>query len=104
MSGVISSGFWWQYTNPNTLPNLEVFYDGSAATVSTFNSGVIASGTEITSWHNNGGLSSHDWNSTGGARPEWFSNIKNGLGVVRFNGTTVGTPSGEDGDTRKLNN
>ena len=28
---------------------------------------------------------SHDWNSVGGARPEWFSNIQNGKGVVRFN-------------------
>ena len=102
MSGVISSGFWWQYTNPNTLPNLEVFYDGSAATVSTFNSGVIASGTEITSWHNNGGLSSHDWNSTGGKRPEWFSNIKNGYGVVRYNNSPSGTPTGEDADTNEL--
>ena len=89
-------------TSASQLPNLEVWYDASVAASTTFNSGVITSGTEITSWHNGGGLTSHDWNSTGGKRPEWFSNIQNGKGVVRFNNTTVGTPTGEDGDTDEL--
>jgi len=84
------------------LPNLEVWYDASVAASTTFNSGVIASGTEVTSWHNKGGLSSHDWNSTGGKRPEWFSNIKNGYGSVRFNNVTAGTPTGEDSDTDEI--
>lgn len=88
-------------TSASQLPNLEVWYDASASLSTTFNAGVIASGTEITSWHNGGGLSSHDWNSTGGKRPEWFSNIQNGKGVVRFNNTGV-TPSGEDADTDEL--
>lgn len=86
-------------SNTNQIPNLEVGYTAAVIDSTTFNSGLITSGTEITSWHNAGGLSSHDWNSQGGKRPEWFSNIKNGLGVVRFNGTTSGTPSGEDADT-----
>ena len=71
-------------TSASQLPNLEVWYDASQSLSTTFNSGVITSGTEVTSWHNAGGLTSHDWNSTGGRRPEWFSNIKNGYGVVRF--------------------
>jgi hypothetical protein len=87
-------------TSASQLPNLEVWYNAESATASTFNSGVITSGTEITSWHNAGGLSSHDWNSTGGARPEWFSNIQNGKGVVRFN-NTGSTPTGEDADTNE---
>lgn len=86
-------------SSTSQLPNLEVGYDASIINANTFNSGLITSGTEITSWHNAGGLSSHDWNSQGGKRPEWYSNIQNGLGVVRFNNTTVGTPTGEDGDT-----
>lgn len=77
------------------LPNLEVWYYADVNT----QVGSIASGSEVTAWANAGGLTSHDWNSTGGKRPEWFSNIKNGKGVVRFNGTTTGTPVGEDGDT-----
>ena len=89
-------------TSASQLPNLEVQYDASVASASTFNSGVITSGTEVTSWHNAGGLTSHDWNSTGGRRPEWFSNIHNGYGVVRFNSTTSGTPTGEDADNNEI--
>ena len=86
-------------SNVSELPNLEVNYAAGIIDANTFNSGVISSGTEVTAWHNGGGLTSHDWNSQGGKRPEWFSNIKNGLGVVRFNSTTSGTPAGEDADT-----
>lgn len=86
-------------TRISQLPNLEVGYTAGVIDATTFNSGVITSGTEITSWHNAGGLSSHDWNSQGGKRPEWYSSIQNGLGVVRFNSTTTNTPSGEDADT-----
>jgi hypothetical protein len=89
-------------TSASQLPNLEVWYDASQSISTTFNSNVITSGTEVTSWHNGGGLTSHDWNSTGGKRPEWFSNIQNGKGVVRFNNTTTGTPTGEDADTDEL--
>lgn len=89
-------------SSASELPSLEVWYDASQSLSTTFNSGVISSGTEITSWHNNGVLSSHDWNSTGGKRPEWFNNIQNGKGVVRFNNTTTGSPSGEDGDNDEI--
>lgn len=77
------------------LPSLEVWYDG--AYNSNFNKTTsITSGTEVTSWQNGGGLTSHDWNSTGGKRPEWFSSVQNGLGVVRFNAAT------DDADTDEL--
>lgn len=88
-------------TNLSQLPNLEVGYSAGIIDASTFNNGVITSGTEITSWHNSGVLSSHDWNSTGGQRPEWYSGLQNGHGAVRFNNTTAGTPSGEDADTNE---
>jgi hypothetical protein len=52
------------------LPNLEISYDASSSLSTTFNSNTISSGTEVTSWHNGGGLTTHDWNSTGGKRPE----------------------------------
>ena len=84
-------------TSASQLPNLEVWYYADVNT----QVGGISSGSEVSAWANAGGLTSHDWNSTGGARPEWFSNIKNGKGVVRFNNTTVGTPTGEDGDNNE---
>lgn len=86
-------------TSVSQLPNLEVGYIAGSIDATTFNSGLITSGTAVTSWHNTGGVSSHDWNSTGGSRPEWYSNLQNGRGSVRFNGTTAGTPVGEDADT-----
>ena len=88
-------------TSASQLPNLEVWYDASQSLASTFNSGIIASGTEVSSWHNAGGLGSHDWNSTGGRRQEWFNNIQNGYGVVRFNNTGA-TPTGEDADNNEI--
>lgn len=83
-------------TSASQLPNLEVWY--SADTNATVG---VTSGQEVSAWSNSGGLTSRDWNSTGGARPEWFSNIQNGLGVVRFNNPTIGVPTGEDADTNE---
>ena len=74
---------WWQYSSPNSLPNLEVWYNASSG--DAFNKTTsITNGTAVTSWQNFGGLTSHDWNSLGGKRPVWYSNQKNGLGAVRF--------------------
>lgn len=83
-------------TSAAQLPNLEVWYYADVNT----QVGSIASGTEVSAWANAGGLSSHDWNSIGGSRPEWFSGIQNGLGCVRFNNTGA-TPTGEDADTNE---
>lgn len=88
-------------TSTAQLPNLEVSYNAGVIDANTFNSGLITSGTEVSAWHNAGGLTSRDWNSLANARPEWFANIQNGKGVVRFNGTTSGTPTGEDADTNE---
>jgi len=63
------------------LPNLEVWYYADVNT----NLNGITSGSDVTAWANAGGLTSHDWNSTGGRRPTWVSNVQNGKGVVRFN-------------------
>lgn len=66
------------------LPSLEVWYDAASGT--NFNKTTsITNNTAVTSWQNGGGLVSHDWNSTGGNRPVWFSNVQNSKGVVRFN-------------------
>lgn len=68
-------------TSAIELPNLEVWYYADVNS----NVGGITSGTEVSAWANAGGLTSHDWNSLGGSRPEWFENIQNSKGVVRFN-------------------
>lgn len=82
-------------TAASQLPNLEVWYYADTNTQVG-----VTTGQEVSAWANAGGLSSHDWNSTGGARPEWFSNIQNGKGVVRFNNTGT-TPAGEDADNNE---
>lgn len=91
-------------TSASQLPNLEIWYDASDGTTNAnrFNNTTLTSGTEITSWHNGGGLTSHDWNSTGGKRPEFFAPVQNGKGIVRFNGPVAGGLTGEDGDTDEL--
>lgn len=91
-------------TSASQLPNLEVWYDASdgATSATRFNNGALTSGTEVTAWHNGGGLSSHDWNSTGGKRPEFFAPVQNGKGIVRFNGPVAGGLTGEDGDTDEI--
>lgn len=81
-------------TSAAQLPNLEVWYFADVNT----NVGGVSSGTAVSAWSNAGGLSSHDLNSIGGTRPEWYSNLQNGKGAVRFNGTTLGVPLGEDID------
>lgn len=88
----------FRITSLSQLPNLEIGYSAATGAAGTFNSGAITSGTEVTSWHNTGGISSHDWNATGGVKPEWYANVQNGLGVVRFNGTSLNIPAGEDAD------
>ena len=75
--------FWWQYSPPSALPNLQVWYNASDAT--QFNkTTTTTNNTQVTSWQNFGTLTSHDWNSTGGKRPTFFTPVKNNLGAVRF--------------------
>jgi hypothetical protein len=77
-------------TSANQLPNLEVWYYADVNTTVG-----VTTGQEVTAWANAGGLTSHDWNSLGGSRPEWFENIQNGKGAVRFNW------SNDDADTNE---
>jgi hypothetical protein len=84
MGGIATGTFWWQYTQPNTIPNLNVWYYANDGLQFNKSSTPIANNTNVTSWQNAGGLTSHDWNSTGGKRPTFFTPVKNGLGAVRF--------------------
>lgn len=84
MGGIISSTLWWKYTAPSALPSLNVWYYANDGLQLNKTSTPLANNTNVTSWQNAGGLVSHDWNSTGGHRPTYFTPVKNGLGIVRF--------------------
>lgn len=80
------------------LPSIELVYDASTSASITL-TGTPA--VEVSSLDNSGSAASKPWNSAGGRRPEWFNNIQNGKGVVRFN-NTGSTPTGEDADTNEV--
>jgi hypothetical protein len=84
MSSISTTQFWWQYTSPNALPSLQVWYYANDGLQFNKTSTPLANNTNITSWQNAGELTSHDWNSTGGKRPTFFTPVKNGLGAARF--------------------
>jgi len=73
-----------------TDPTLEIYYQGGVASADYFNP-VPANGDTFTQWKDSS-ASAHNANAIGGAstRPEWYSNIQNGLGGVLFNGTSTG--------------
>ena len=89
MAGIVLNTLWWQYTAPSSLPNLEVWYYADDGLQFNKSATPIANNTNITSWQNAGGLSSHDWNSTGGRRPTYFTPVQNGKGVARFSPTAT---------------
>lgn len=88
MAGAINAtSLWWQYTPPDALPSLQVWYYADDGKQFNKTGTATANNTVISSWQNAGGLTSHDWNSTGGKRPVYITPAKNGLGAVRFSPT-----------------
>ena len=91
MSGVAAATFWWQYTNPNVLPNLSLWYNASASTTTVngvatnnFNVSVI-NGTSVSAWSDLSG-GGHDSNVNGGSgkEPNYATPIQNGLGALLY--------------------
>lgn len=72
-------------TNPNVLPNLQVWYDGSD--IAQFNPTNPSNGTAITQWKDKSTFA-HNASPSGGAtvRPTYRTSVQNGLSVVRFDG------------------
>jgi len=91
MGGILSSTLWWQYTSPNVLPNLNLWYNGSASTTTiagtTYNNFdvSVSNGTRLSSWKDLSGTG-HDANVNGGnsKRPQYATNIQNSLGSVLY--------------------
>lgn len=69
-------------------PTLEIYYQGGAS--SNFNP-IPNSGDTFTQWTDSS-ASAHNANPIGGAttRPQWWSNLQNGLGGVWFDGVNDG--------------
>ena len=73
-----------QSVDPSTFANLEGQYDAS---VNTFIKPPGATdGTTITQWLDQSDAG-HNLNSTGSKKPAWYSNVKNSLGALRYDGT-----------------
>lgn len=84
MSGVHIIQFAAQYIKPEAFSGLSVWHYADDGKQFNKSATPIANNTNVTSWQNAGGLTSHDWNSTGGRRPTFFTPVQNNLGAVRF--------------------
>lgn len=73
-------------TNPNVLPNLQVWYDATDAT--QFTPSNPTDNSTFTQWSDKSAFA-HNANPSGGAtvRPTYQTNEQNGYAVVRFDGT-----------------
>lgn len=70
---------------------LQIWYNADKANTTNFNV-APTNGADISQWKDISGTG-HSLNQSGNAaqKPQWYSNVLNGLGVVRFNGIGQGT-------------
>lgn len=75
-------------TDPTKLVNLQVWYNADVSNTTNFGT-APANGGDVTAWKDRSGTG-HDCNQSGNAsvKPNWYSNVQNGLGVLRFNGSS----------------
>lgn len=78
-------------SDPNILPNLQVWYNADLGTTLNFNQNYV-SGDDISQWKDRSAFG-HNLNQSGNnaVKPNWIANqsgVGNTLGVVRFNGTS----------------
>lgn len=86
-----SFGFGHRYfiiNDPTQLPSIQVWYDATNGSTTNFNT-TLASGDDIGQWKDKSGTG-HNANQSGNAskKPNWYSNVQNGNGAARFNGTS----------------
>ena len=74
--------------DPTVLVNLQVWYNADVSNTTNFNV-APANGADISQWKDRSGTG-HNANQSGNAsvKPNWYANILNGYGIVRFNGTS----------------
>ena len=75
-------------TDPTQLTALQIWYNADVSSTTNFNS-APANGADISQWKDRSGTG-HNANQSGNAsiKPNWYANLQNGLGAIRFNGTT----------------
>ena len=75
-------------TNPNVLPNLQIWYNADVSNTTNFNV-APANGDDVSQWKDRSGTG-HNANQSGNAsvKPNWYSNIQNGYGIIRYNGSS----------------
>ena len=78
-------------TNPNVLPNLQVWYNADTDGSPNFNK-INGDGGDVSQWSDLSAFG-HNLNQSGNnsVKPNWYANqagVGNTLGVVRFNGTS----------------
>jgi hypothetical protein len=75
-------------TDPTKLVNLQVWYNADISNTTNFGT-APANGGDVTAWKDRSGTG-HDANQSGNnsVKPNWYQNVQNGLGVLRFNGTS----------------
>tara|TARA_R110000868_G_scaffold114701_2_gene307014 strand:- start:239 stop:1027 length:789 start_codon:yes stop_codon:yes gene_type:complete len=78
-------------TNPDVLPNLQVWYNADLGNTTNFNV-TLANGDDISQWKDRSAFG-HNLNKAGNAsvKPNWYANqagVGNTLGVISFNGTS----------------
>lgn len=71
--------------------DLQIWYNADKSNTTNFNV-ALSNGADISQWKDISGTG-HNLNQSGNAsnKPQWYSNVLNGLGVVRFNGIGQGT-------------
>lgn len=74
--------------DPTVLVNLQVWYNADISNATNFNV-APSNGGDISQWKDRSGTG-HNANQSGNAsvKPNWYANVLNGLGVIRFNGTS----------------
>lgn len=78
-------------TDPNVLPNLQVWYNADLGNTTNFNV-TMANGDDVSQWKDRSAFG-HNLNKAGGAsaKPNWIASqagVGNTYGVIRFNGTS----------------
>lgn len=74
-----------------TTVDLQIWYNADISNTTNFNV-APSNGADISQWKDISGTG-HNLNQSGNAsnKPQWYSNVLNGLGAVRFNGVGQGT-------------
>jgi hypothetical protein len=74
-------------SNPNAIPNLEIWYNADIASATNFGTNIPTTGTGVKTWTDRSGVG-HDANqSVSNKQPLWVSGVKNGYGIIRFDGS-----------------